>query len=254
MVFVMWKPRHEAFVRKYGAVTFRSISEAAREPGGWGAIGGRPEWGLFKFGHAHPNKSNSGLLTLVLMAYEFSGKQRGLTPSDVTGAAFQDWFRQFEQAMTRHGGSLTHSTGTLMREMVVRGPSQYDGLVLYENLAVEYLEKARGLWGELSVSYPEPNLWNEHPYYILDVPWSGPDKRAAAGKFLDFLLSEPIQREALSYGFRPGNPSIPVRLPGSPLIQAEPAGVRIDVPPIAEPPTADVVDELLSSYLRIEPR
>jgi serine/threonine protein kinase len=254
MVFVMWKPRYEAFLKKYGAVTFRTVAAAAREPGGWAAIGGKPEWGHFKFGHTHPNMSNSGMLTLVLMAYEFSGKQRGLSPSDVTDAGFQSWLRDLEQAVTRHGGSLTHSTGILMNEMVLRGPSQYDCLVLYENLAVEYLERARGLWGDLFVCYPEPNLWNEHPYYILDVPWSGPAERVAAGKFLDYLLSEPVQRQALAYGFRPGNPSIPVRVPGSPLIQAEPSGVRIDVPSMAEPPSADVVDDLLSSYLRIEPR
>ena len=41
------------------------------------AIAGKPEWGLFKFGHTHPDQSNSGLLTLVLMAYEFAGKRRG---------------------------------------------------------------------------------------------------------------------------------------------------------------------------------
>lgn len=26
--------------------------------------------------------------------------------------------------------------------------------------------------GELHIAYAEPNLWNEHPYSILDVPWS----------------------------------------------------------------------------------
>jgi hypothetical protein len=253
MVFVMWKPRHEAFVRKYGTVTFKTVAEAAREPAGWGAIGGRPEWGLFKFGHTDPNKSNSGLLTLVLMAYEHSKKQRGLSPSDVTDPAFQAWFRSFERSLTRPGGGLTHSTGILMREMVLRGPSQYDCLVLYENLAVEYLEQARDHWGDLVVSYPEPNLWNDHPYYVLDVPWSGPVERAAAGRFLDFLLSESVQRQALEHGFRPGNPSVPVRVSSSPLVKAESSGVRLDVPRMAEPPSAEVVDNLLASYLRVEP-
>ena len=142
------------------------------ERGGWGAIAGKPEWGLFKFGHTHPNKSNSGLQTLALMAYEFSGKERGLTLSDITRPDFQTWLQEFEQGIARPGGGLTHSTGTLMREMVLRGPSQYDALMLYENLAIEYLDAARDRWGELQVVYPEPNLWNEHPYYILDVPWS----------------------------------------------------------------------------------
>jgi hypothetical protein len=253
MVFVMWAPRYEAFVKRYGAVNFRNLAEAAREPGGWGAIAGKPEWGVFKFGHAHPGKSNSGLLTLALTAYEFAHKQRGLTVADVTAADFQAWLAGFERAVTRHGGSLTPSTGTLMKEMVNRGPSQYDCLTLYENLAIEFQNQARDRWGELRVIYPDPGLWNEHPYYVLDVPWSGPDERAAANRFLDFLLTEPVQRRALEHGFRPGNPSVPVRSADSPLLQAEAIGVKLDVPPMAEPPRADVVTNLLSTFERVEP-
>ena len=63
--------------------TSAPLAEAMKEPGGWGKIAGQPEWGLFKFGHTDPSKSNSGLQTLVLMAYEFTGKQRGLTVSDI---------------------------------------------------------------------------------------------------------------------------------------------------------------------------
>ena len=93
-----------------------------------------------------------------------------------------------------------------MREMVLRGPSQYDCVIIYENLAIDYLDEARDRWGELHVDYPEPNIWNEHPYYILDVPWSDARQRAAAAEFLKFLMSEPIQKHALEHGFRPGNP------------------------------------------------
>ena len=95
MVFVMWKPRYDAFIKKYGTINFRNLAKAMQEPGGWGAIADHPEWGLFKFGHTHPNKSNSGLLTLTLMAYEFSGKQRGLTLSDITEPKFQTWLSTF---------------------------------------------------------------------------------------------------------------------------------------------------------------
>ncbi len=128
------------------------------------------------------------------MAYEHSRKERNLLQSDVTQPAFQQWLQTFEQGVTRPGGSLTSSTGTLMREMVLRGPSQYDCFLIYENLAIDYFEAAKDRWGDLHVDYPEPNLWNEHPYYILDVPWSDSAQRAAAGAFLAFLMSEEIQK------------------------------------------------------------
>jgi ABC-type glycerol-3-phosphate transport system substrate-binding protein len=139
-----------------------------------------------------------------------------------------------------------------MREMILRGPSQYDGLMVYENLVIDYLDAAREHWGDLQVAYPVPNLWNEHPYYILNVPWSTPAQRVAARQFLDFLTSEPIQRRALVHGFRPGNPSVPVRYPESPLVRYEAQGLAIDLARVCEPPGADVVTDLIALFRRIE--
>jgi ABC-type sulfate transport system substrate-binding protein len=135
--------------------------------------------------------------------------------------------------------------------MVLRGPSQYDCLMVYENLAIDYLDDARQRWGELQVVYPVENLWNEHPYYILDVPWSGPAQREAAQRFLEFLLSEPIQRRALAHGFRPGNPAVPVRFPESPLVRYGAQGLTIDLPRVCEPPRSEIVYDLMASFRRI---
>ncbi len=252
MVFVMWETRRAAFIKKYGKVSFQTVAQALAEPKGWEAIGGQPGWGRFKFGHTHPNRSNSGLLTLVLMAYEMAKKEHNLLMSDVAQPAFTHWLETFEKGVARPGGSLTHSTGTLMREMVLRGPTQYDCVLIYENLAIDYLEAARDRWGELHVDYPEPNMWNEHPYYILDVPWSDAAQKAAAADYLKFLTSEKVQRRALEHGFRPGNPEVSVRFAESPLIRHAAQGIMIDLPRMCEPPRADVVKSLLAAYGRLE--
>jgi ABC-type glycerol-3-phosphate transport system substrate-binding protein len=252
MVFVMWETRRAAFIKKYGKVSFQTVAQALAEPKGWEAIGGQPGWGRFKFGHTHPNQSNSGLLTLVLMAYEMAKKEHNLLMSDVAQPAFTHWLETFENGVARPGGSLTHSTGTLMREMVLRGPTQYDCVLIYENLAIDYLEAARDRWGELHVDYPEPNMWNEHPYYILDVPWSDAAQKAAAADYLKFLTSEKVQRRALEHGFRPGNPEVSVRFAESPLIRHAAQGIMIDLPRMCEPPRADVVKSLLAAYGRLE--
>jgi Ca-activated chloride channel family protein len=253
MAFVFWKTRYDAFVKKYDKVDFETLARAMHEPGGWGSISGNPDWGFFKFAHTHPAKSNSGLITLVLTAYELAGKQRGLTIGDVTRPAYQEWLTRFEHDVARPGGVLSHSTGTLMKDMVLRGPTQYDGLILYENLAIDYMKAAEEHWGKLHIVYPEPNLWNEHPYYILDVPWSDVRQKELAADFLRFLLSEPIQREALKHGFRPGNPAVSARGADNPITRLEEFGFRHEVPRMAEPPRAEVVDGLLSLFRRIEP-
>ncbi|HEY0781408.1 MAG TPA: extracellular solute-binding protein [Thermoanaerobaculia bacterium] len=246
MVFVMWKERYEAFAARYKEVSFKTLAQALAEPQGWQAIAGKPEWGLFKLGHTHPNQSSSGLSTLVLMAYDYHGKNRDLALKDILDPAFNTWLTQFERAVT----GLSNSTGNMMRDMVLKGPSAYDALVVYESVAIDYLKNAEGRWGELRVVYPQRNLWNENPFYVLDVPWSSKDQRQAAAKFLDFLLTEPIQKQSLVHGFRPGNPQVPVRFAGSPFLTYQPFGLKVELGTLCDPPKADVITNLLAGWQR----
>jgi ABC-type Fe3+ transport system substrate-binding protein len=246
MVFVMWAERHDAFVQKYGEVSFRNLAQALAEPSGWQAIAAKPEWGLFKLGHTHPNQSNSGLMTLVLMAYDYHQKTRGLELKDILDPGFASWMNGFENAIS----GLSNSTGNLMRDMVLKGPSAFDAVVVYENVAIDYLKNAEGRWGELRIVYPARNMWNENPYYVLDVPWSTPEHREAAERFLKFLLSEPIQKQSLAHGFRPGNPAVPVRVPDSPFTQYQRFGLKIDLGTVCEPPRAEVLNNLLAGWER----
>ena len=98
MVFVMWESRQQPVAKRYGKPSFRTMGEAMLEPKGWETIAQKPDWGRFKFGHTDPNLSNSGLLTLVLMAYEFSKKEHNLSHVDVAQPEFQRWLHAFEKA------------------------------------------------------------------------------------------------------------------------------------------------------------
>jgi hypothetical protein len=247
MVFVFWAERYRAFTAKYSSVSFSTIGEALREKGGWNAIARQPDWGLFKFGHAHPNESNSGLMTLVLMACEFSGKSRDLGLKDILDTKFQAWMGDVERAASGMQGS----TGDMMRDMVLKGPSTYDALFVYESVVIDYLKQAEGRWDGLYVIYPKLNMWNDNPYYVLDVPWSTAAHRQAAERFLAFLLSEPIQRKAIEHGFRPANANVSVKAPDSPFtIYEQKYGLKIDLTSMVEPPRAEVINNLLASWER----
>jgi ABC-type Fe3+ transport system substrate-binding protein len=246
MVFVWWDERYQAFIKKYPKPDLDSIQKALNEKGGWATIAGKPEWGLFKFGHTNPNESNSGLMTIVLAAYSFQQKTRGLTLNDVVDVKFQNWLADLERGVT----GMSNSTGNMMREMVLKGPSSYDALYVYESVAIDYLKNAEGRWGSIRVTYPQYNAWNDNPYYVLDVPWSTPEQRKAAQAFLDFLLSERIQQEALKHGFRPANTNVAVRTPDSPFTQFQQYGVQLDIGNVCEPPKAEVVNNLLASWQR----
>lgn len=250
MVFVFWEQRYEAFVAKYKEVSFATVAKALEETGGWNSIANKPEWGLFKFGHTHPNQSNSGLMALLLMTYDYHQKYKGLSVRDVVDVAFQKWLQNTEQAVT----GLSNSTGNMMKEMVLKGPSSYDVLFVYESVAIDYLKNAEGRWDRLRIVYPDRNIWNDNPYYIIGSPWSTPSHRQAAELFLDFLLTPQIQAGALRHGFRPGNPSVPVKDPGSPFVKYAEYGLKVDLASACEPPAAEVVHNLLVSWQRSQGR
>jgi ABC-type glycerol-3-phosphate transport system substrate-binding protein len=248
MVFVMWDERYQAFARKYGQVTFATVTQALQEKGGWDAIAGKPEWGVFKFSHTHPGESNSGLMTLVIAAYSYQKKTRDLSLKDILDVGFQRWLEKMERGVS----GMSNSTGNMMREMVLKGPSSYDAIFVYENVAIDFLKNAEGRWGKIKVIYPEYNAWNDNPYIVLNAPWSSKEQRKAAEAFLEFLQSDAVQKQALTHGFRPGNLNVPVKFAGSPFVDYAAYGVQVDLQKICEPPKADVVNNLLASWQRTQ--
>ena len=145
---------------------------------------------------------------------------------------------------------MSESTGTMMRDMVLKGPSSYDALFVYESVVIDYLKNAEGRWGKLHVVYPQYNAWNDNPFYIIDAPWNSPSQRKACDTFLKFLLSEPVQRQSLSHGFRPGNPSVPVNFPESPFTLYKPFGLQNDLTTVCDPPKSEVIQNLLLGWQR----
>ena len=118
MVIVMWKSRYQAYVTRCPEVSLRTFTFAMHAKTGWGRIAGKPEWGCFKFGHTHPLQSNSGLMTLIVLAYEFHGKTAELTGSDIMSPAFLEHLERFQSGVT----GLSNSTGNMMEEMLTKGP------------------------------------------------------------------------------------------------------------------------------------
>src|SRR5215470_17825191 len=248
MVFVIWDERYQAFHQKYKELSFQTVNQALQEKGGWNTIAAKPEWGLFKFGHTNPVQSNSGLMTIVLAAYSYQNKAKNLDLKDVVDVGFQNWLQKLELG----ANGMSNSTGNMMKEMVLKGPSSFDALLVYESVAIDYLKNAEGRWGQIKVVYPEYNAWNENPYYVLNAAWSSSEQRKAADTFLNFLLTESIQKESLKHGFRPANPSVPVKFADSPFELYASNGIQIELQRICEPPKAEVVNNLLASWQRTQ--
>jgi hypothetical protein len=246
MVIVMWKERYDAFTVKSPEVSLKTIFFAMRAKSGWGRIANRPEWGLFKFGHTHPDQSNSGLVTLLILSHSYFDKTRMLSVDDISSPRFHEYLAQFERGVT----GLSNSTGVLMKEMIAKGPSGFDAVMVYENLAIDFFRSGDSNSDKLQVIYPKTNLWNDHPYCILDTPWTTRKHQQAAEVFRNFLLSAPVQLRALDFGFRPGNAAVSVTGPDSPFEEYASFGLHLDVEGLCEIPPVEVIDGLQQVWLR----
>lgn len=250
LVMITWEDRAKALAAagKGDPTDWQVVHALATDPRGWLGLQSPAEWGFVKPGHTAPSASNSGLQTLILMAYGYHKKRTGLVPADILDPAFQKWMREVETAVGKFGAS----SGTYMRDMVLYGPSKYDLVWNYESVAIAEMGAAQGRWGNLAVFYPKPTLWSNHPFAVLKADWVSDEQRAAARDLRAFLLSPEVQARALEFGFRPANPEVKLVStdPQSPWNRLKPFGVRLDVPAVAETPSGEVTRLLLETWRR----
>lgn len=232
VVIAMWRAMAEALGWPEKPIGWADIAALATSDRGWAEYG-YPEWGQFKFGHTHPDFSNSGIVSILAIAYAGAGKQRGLTQDDLARPELRAFMEQVERSIIHYGSS----TGFFAERMFERGPSYLSAAVLYENLIVAQ-EKKRlaGQSAQLPVVaiYPkEGTFWTNNPYIVLNAPWVTEEQRTAAQAFEQFLLDRPQQLRAIELGFRPADPSIALGAPLDAQHGVDPAQPKtvLEVPP-----------------------
>lgn len=250
LVFVAWEDRAEVLLKAAGGViSWKSIHKAVTSNEGWPAIKGKSEWGFVKLGHTDPTQSNSGLQALLSMTLEYYGKNTGLEVGDVLKPKYQDFIKELEKGVPK----FEVSTGQFMTDMIRFGPSKYDIAVVYENLAISQIENAQGRWGNLKIYYPATTLWSDHPIAVLKADWVTPAQKAAAKVWIDYLKSRPMQELALSFGFRPADPTVPIKTADAknPFTRLAPQGVKLQINPMATPPDGQVIRNMMMMWSRV---
>ncbi len=82
---------------------------------------------------------------------------------------------------------------------------------------------------------------------MLKDPWVTPVQRAAGEKLIAFLRSTPVQSTALRFGFRPADPSVPMKTTdgNNPFIKMSQFGLSLELPPATRPPDGPVLRNLM---------
>jgi Ca-activated chloride channel homolog len=238
IVIAMWKPMATVLGWPGKPIGWADILAVSRDPAGWGKLG-HPEWGAMKLGHTHPEYSNSGLLSVLAIAYAGAKTTRGLTAAGLP--AIEPFMSGVEDAIVHYGTS----TGFFSDKMTERGPTYLSAAVLYENLVIESYAKQRSL--DLVAIYPvEGTFWSDHPYCVLDAPWVSAEQREAAAAFLAFLKARPGQERAMALGFRPVDSTIKIAAPIDPAHGVDPQQPQT----LLEVPDGATLEALLATWRR----
>lgn len=238
-------------------------------------------WGSVKLGHTPPNRSASGLQTLYLMAFDYllprAERATASTPPPAVASdepppaeqvpplsplstlfaqrlamrrdALQRWLQRCEAGVEPGPTSARH----LAEAMFTLGPSRYDGVLVYEHVALALLQKIEGADSAMRVRYPQPTLVSRHPAVLLglDDP-AQRDAHDAARRWLDFLRSREMQARAIELGFRPIDPAVSIRAHddfANPFLRARRSGISIEYQSVEiPPPSGEALTELIEIW------
>lgn len=158
------------------------------------------KFGKIRVAFTDPEKSNSGLVTLLSKAYTFFDSYDPLTEKQINNPEFHKYINNFWKN-TNHKET---STGKLTRTFKTNR-LKYTTIFTYENMVPDLLTKYAN---NIKVTYPEKAVLNDHPVFIT----AKDDKVKNASKvFINFLLSKDIQKIATDkFAFRPSNPSVTI--------------------------------------------
>lgn len=200
LCIAMWEPMAIAlgYPKPLG---WEDLAKLSSEPTGWKRYG-HPEWGSFKWGHAHPD-ANSGFLTVLAEVYAHTKKTKALTVDDLKSPALLEYLKTLEHSVEHYGLSSVWIE-TFMRE---KGPAYLSATVQYENTVIEGNRKTQNKPFKIVAIYPkEGTVITQHPMAIPQADWMTDERRTAAKKFVDYVLSNEAQTAAIELGLRPIKP------------------------------------------------
>ncbi|PTY02265.1 VWA domain-containing protein [Verrucomicrobia bacterium LW23] len=242
VVIAMWKPMAEALGWPAKPVGWSDILTLAQKPDGWASVG-KPQWGPFRFGHTHPQFSNSGIISVLAEVYAGAGKVNNLTLEDVQSPKVADYLRGIEQSVVHYGSS----TGFFGKKMFSGGVRFLSAAVLYESSVIESYSSKEPLEFPVVAIYPkEGTFWSDHPVGIVDREWVTAEHKEAAQAYITYLLDRPQQEKAIQYGFRPALVEIPIVAPIDTAHGVDPKEPRTTL----EVPSTEVVDAILALWVK----
>jgi hypothetical protein len=167
-------------------------------------------WGRFKFSHADPLTSSSGMMTLGLILYDYGLRtgRSGNLDKVATSTPFMNYVRDLEKGLVYDKAAQEGTTA--LAKAFFKNPSRYDVITAYESAALEAAPNDPNI----AVIYPSPTAVSEHAVTLLNGGWIKPLQREGALAFISYLGSPDAVGEGLKYHFRPAQTGSSLSLNG----------------------------------------
>ena len=245
--------RAAALQEHLGDISWATVHDASMEQGGWRELGGDPAWGAFKLAIPDPRRNAGGPAAMLAAAGAYYDRTN-ISVEDVNAVGFQTWLAQLMAAATDANRGNVHTA----EDFALFGYTAGDGGLFLESDLLQNLQGILLRWQEPPViDYPKFITWFDFPFTVWVGPESSALQKNAALAFQRFLLSEPQQRRALTFGLRPANPNVTVAdAEDSLFVYWQKQGVLETVPRATamRPPNRDLLLALLRWYeLNIAP-
>lgn len=156
-------------------------------------------WGQFKWAHADPIQSNSGMLTLALVLADYATRtgQSAAIEKLPDNPTFFAYFSRLEKSASYDSAVKKGSTALL--KSFAQDPTRYDFITAYEAQALGAVADNP----ELAVIYPSPTVNAESAVAFLDWGDASAEQKAAAQGFLKFVSGAESAQDGVKEFYRP---------------------------------------------------
>lgn len=188
-------------------------------------------WTWFRFSHADPLTSSSGMLTLGLILYDYGERtgQGGQLSKVTNDPKFLNYLGEVERGLIYDKPAALGTTK--LTQAFLEDASRYDVITAYESAALEAAPRNP----DLAVIYPHPTAVSEHAVTLLSGDWVSPEQRAGALALINFLGTKEALQAGIKHHFRPAQSNSALSLAGE-LAKYSAQGFEQSYPSIELPP------------------
>lgn len=262
LVIAMPEPMADALGYPDTPIGYADVIALAQNPEGWGAFG-HPEWGPFRLGKTNPNYSTSALSATIAQYYAATGKTSGLSLEDLDRPEVDAFAKAVEAAVVHYGDiTMTFLNNWFRNDARGTALTYVSAVAVEEKSVIDYNlgnpdgildpgEEPRKPRVPLVAVYPkEGTLYSDNPFIVLDAPWVTEQEAEAAQRFGEYVTRPEAQERVAEFGFRPGNPEVPI---GGSVTKAN--GVDPEQPEtLLEVPEPEVLSTLLEKWDEVRKR